>query len=304
VTSSSSHLRAIGFGCLGFTLWVIADSCMKLACELGAPKYQIMAIGSFSGMGVIFILSLLRGQLPELRPRHYRGLSALGGLFVLSYACWILALPLLPLANFYTVAFMGPIIVSLLATAILGEKLSVRKIIAALFGFGGVIIATGFATSSGGSWKDGSMLGYVFAAGGTLMMVGQQLTLRFMGERETGLCKVFYPRIFAGGAGLAAGLILGFAPMPAMAWVYGLITGGLGSLGWLCVAKAYKLAPAGTVAPFQYSQIVSSAFLGYAIWGDVPSAHLLVGAAIIIVSGIYIALHTHRAQTALDIVEL
>ena len=64
------------------------------------------------------------------------------------------------------------------------------------------------------------------------------------------------------------------------------------------MAEAYQRAKATIIVPYNYSQIVSSAGVGYLIWGDVPSAHLLVGALLIVVSGIYIAMHARdREQT-------
>ena len=62
------------------------------------------------------------------------------------------------------------------------------------------------------------------------------------------------------------------------------------------MAHAYKLAPAATVAPFMYSEIISGGLVGYFIWHDVPTPRLLTGAAIVIASGIYIVTHAHRAE--------
>jgi drug/metabolite transporter (DMT)-like permease len=71
------------------------------------------------------------------------------------------------------------------------------------------------------------------------------------------------------------------------------------------MAQAYKLAPAATVAPFHYSQIITGGLIGYFIWHDVPSLHLLIGAIIIIASGLYIATHARRAgQLAKTLVDV
>jgi drug/metabolite transporter (DMT)-like permease len=58
----------------------------------------------------------------------------------------------------------------------------------------------------------------------------------------------------------------------------------------LCVNRSLKLAPASTVAPYQYSMIIWAVLFGYAVFGDVPQVATIVGAAIIIGAGIYIFL--------------
>jgi drug/metabolite transporter (DMT)-like permease len=64
---------------------------------------------------------------------------------------------------------------------------------------------------------------------------------------------------------------------------------GIVSMGaHLCVTRSLKLAPAATVAPYQYTLIVWAIVLGYPVFGDVPSPHMLTGAAIIVAAGLYI----------------
>jgi drug/metabolite transporter (DMT)-like permease len=70
--------------------------------------------------------------------------------------------------------------------------------------------------------------------------------------------------------------------------------GVLGCLGHLCLIRAFTAAPASVVAPFSYSSLIWATIAGFAIWGDWPSTTTLLGAALIIGSGLYIFLRERK----------
>ena len=300
IPSFSHHLRAILFALAGFTLWVCGDSCIKLATAYAVPKYEIVAVACVSGMVALWVVTALRGRLAALRPRHRQGLLILGLLITVNYAVWVIGLQHLPLTNFYAVIFMSPLFVSFLASRFLREPMAWPKIAATIVGFIGVLIAVDvLASHDRGSW-----IGYGLALAGAFIMSLQQLTLRFLADRESRECTAFYPRLGPFVACLAMMPIWGVTSMPLVVWFYAFLIGTLGGIGWLFVAEAYQRAPAATVAPFHYSQIISGAVLGYVLWGDVPSLHLIIGAVLIVAAGIYIALHTHNQRALPDVPEV
>jgi drug/metabolite transporter (DMT)-like permease len=88
-------------------------------------------------------------------------------------------------------------------------------------------------------------------------------------------------------------------------WAIFLGTGIVGLVGHLLFAQAFRLAPASTLAPFAYGEIVSAVMLGYLVFGSFPDAFKWVGIAIIVGSGAYI-FHRERfvaRRTALGIAE-
>lgn len=290
------HLRAIFYALAGFTCWVMSDTFVKLAAETGAPKYEIMALAGPSGMAMIFIVTFLRNKTKKLRPARPGKLATLAILGLGSYVCLLIALPRLPLANFYAVIFIIPILVAVMATLFLHEKSTWQKNLAIACGFAGVLIAVGpvAISNEGGGW-----MGYGAACIAAFGIALQLLLLRVLRTQETRECIAFYPRFGALFGGLVGIAIWGFSPIPAQALVCSLASGCVGSLGWLLMAHAYKLAPAATVAPFQYSEIVTGAAIGYVIWHDVPTLHLLVGAVIIIGCGFYIITHSRKSAALL-----
>ena len=296
MSSLHPHLRAIFYALLGFAGWVTADSCMKLAAELGVAKYELMAVAGPIGMAAIFIVTLLRGDLVKLKPHRPMGLALLALLFLFNYVCFITALPHMPLADFYTIIFMAPIIIAILAVVFLHEKINWQKALAIGAGFAGVIIAINPAGLFSGE-KDWISRGMTVL--GMLSMSVQMLMLRILGTHESRESMAFYPRLGAFVGGCIGIAIYGLEPMAAKAVFYSIMTGIFGSIGWLFVAQAYRLAPAATVAPFQYSELLFGAIFGYFIWHDVPNGHVLLGAAIIVAAGIYIVRHAHRAAALL-----
>jgi drug/metabolite transporter (DMT)-like permease len=125
--------------------------------------------------------------------------------------------------------------------------------------------------------------------------------MRVVGQRgESRESLAFWPRLLVAVAGLAMGCALGFGALPLKGLGLIICSGGIGGAGgWLCMAEAYKTAPASIVAPFHYSQIIVAALLGYAVWHDMPTLHLLLGVAIIIASGLYVTLRTRKTAGVL-----
>jgi len=71
-----------------------------------------------------------------------------------------------------------------------------------------------------------------------------------------------------------------------------------GFIAMLLVIAAYRSAVAVVVAPMQYSQMVWAAIFGYLIFDEQPDSYTVIGAAVIIASGIYIVLREGRAEVS------
>jgi drug/metabolite transporter (DMT)-like permease len=244
-------------------------------------------------MATIFIVTLVRGHVRRLQPRKWGGLFALGVSQWVAFICWIHALPQLPLTNMYIVAFLTPMTVACLATLILKEHLGWKRAIPIALGFAGVLIAV---DPSQLLEKPGALIPYITVFGSMLGTASQMLLLRAVGHKENTECTSFYPRVVLTSAGALSCAANGFVAMAPAVFLALCAAGALGSIGWALMSQAYKNAPAAAVAPFHYSQMLMGALLGYLIWGDIPSHHLIVGAVIIIASGIYLVRHERRVS--------
>ncbi len=86
------------------------------------------------------------------------------------------------------------------------------------------------------------------------------------------------------------------APQGWQEWTLLCLMGVFGGAGHYLLAMAHRYAPASTLAPFLYQQILYMALFGYLVFGSVPDAAVRVGAAIVIASGLYLFTHERRAR--------
>ena len=92
-------------------------------------------------------------------------------------------------------------------------------------------------------------------------------------------------------------LVVWQTPTTALDWFLVIVTGISGGLGHYLLAVAHRFAPASTLAPFIYQQILYMCLLGYFVFGDVPRPAVVVGAVIVVASGFYLLMRERRPGT-------
>ncbi len=189
------------------------------------------------------------------------------------------AVSYLPLADTVTFYLAGPIYVTALSVLLLGEVVGWRRWIAVMVGFSGVVLALRPSAAS-------ITLPALIALTGSMMFAGLMVATRLLRETSNTV--------------LVAGQIAGTLVLGAVWAPYGWVTPTPGDLALLClfgvisivalacINRALKLAAASVVAPYQYTFILWAIALGYLVFGDVPDAFTLSGAAIIVGAGLYI----------------
>ena len=93
---------------------------------------------------------------------------------------------------------------------------------------------------------------------------------------------------WVGSAIMTAYMPFAWQPVAPFDWLPMVAMGALGGLGHLILIRALTVAPASLLAPFIYTQIVWALILGYLVFGDVPDAWMLLGATVIVASGLYV----------------
>jgi drug/metabolite transporter (DMT)-like permease len=289
--ASRNYPRAAALATIVFAGWPLSDTFLKLAREQGVPQGEILLICGLGSLVTISLATALRGNLAHLKPHRWGGLIILGLCQVAGFICWMLALPRLPLANMYVVSFLTPMTVACIAAVVLKEPLGWKRGIAIVTGFEGVLIAINPTQL----FQHGGLgLPYLFLLGNMVGSATQMFLLRLVADKEKSESTAFYSRAVMAVCGLIFCATTGFVAMKP--WVFLALcgSGALGGLGWGLLAQAYKHAPVAAVAPFQYSQIIWGALLGYLLWRDVPSGYLVCGSAIIIASALYLFRHERR----------
>ncbi|MBL6954881.1 MAG: DMT family transporter [Alphaproteobacteria bacterium] len=272
-------------GAIGFI--TVVDSAAKYMTADLPPL--LLVWGYFLGI-FICLLGLAAskgGSLPRLlttrRPLLHLGRT---GLLVLSISLLFVALKYMSLADATAISFTSPLFITLLAIPILGERVDRARWLAVFMGLIGVLVVV--RPGSGlASWI--SMLPLLGAAA----FAGFQICTRMLASTENTFATLFY----TGAGGLAwSSLLLPLVwvtPEPVY-WLAFLVQGALGVGAHLCMIKAFTLAEASLLAPFNYSKIVWAIAVGYLVFDDQPSLNTLAGAAIIALAGLFLMLHERR----------
>ena len=289
---SATIARAIGLYSIAILLLSVMDVLIKwLSAEYSTV--QIVFFRALFGMVPMLFLLPRAGGLGALKTRRWPA-HLLRGLIGLATAlCFFFAFSQMPLADAYAIAFAAPLVMTALSVPILGESVGLRRWMAVLVGFLGVVVmlrpgTAGIAELLG--------IGTVAAIAGTVLFALVVLLTRRLSRTEGNAAIIFH-----GGMVTVAGslMLLPFSftmPDPVgFALLAGV--GLLGGIGSIFFIEALRQAPVAILAPFDYTAMIWAVVFGYAIWSDLPDGWTLAGSAIVVASGLYV-LHreTRRGQ--------
>ncbi|MGV1956448.1 DMT family transporter [Agrobacterium sp. 22-214-1] len=214
--------------------------------------------------------------------------------------CFYFAVAALPLADVMTYWLAAPIYVAALSPFLLGEKVGWRRWTAIAIGFVGVLIALKPSSASLTSAALFSILGS--AAFAFMMLSGRQL------RNTPDTVLAFWQIIGAALAGIVAVFLTPSGWLPVQSSFDLAFLGLLGVVAMtahVLVNRALKLADAATVAPLQYTLLLWAVVFGWLFFGDVPQTSIVVGAGLIVLSGLYIFFRENtlkrRRETAEDL---
>jgi drug/metabolite transporter (DMT)-like permease len=200
----------------------------------------------------------------------------------------LLAFQRMPLAETTAIAFIAPLLVALLAGALLGEKLRLHNWVATVAGFAGVLLIV-----RPGGTIDG--VGVIFAFCSALTYAAYQVLTRKLAATEPALRQLFYIAL-VGVIAMSFSLPWSWPavlPTPAQALLI-LSLGFYGGGGHFLLIRAFEETPASTLSPLQYIQLIWSTLLGWLVFGHFPDWVAIAGMAIIGASGLGLALFRPR----------
>jgi drug/metabolite transporter (DMT)-like permease len=200
-----------------------------------------------------------------------------------------LALRTLQLADTVSIAFFAPMLITALAGPLLGEWAGWRRWAAILVGLLGVLVITrpGFGEFG---------LGHVFALASMACNSFYVILTRRMGATETAESMIFYSALLPVVLMIPAVPFYASLPSGPLEWAVILSLGFFGGIGHWLLILAYRKATTTSLAPYPYLQIVWMVAFGYLIFDQLPDLLTLVGAAIIVASGLYIVHREHRLR--------
>lgn len=279
-----TQYRAIALMVFGVTTFAVMDALGKQLAE-EMDVLQVIWGRYVFALPLVVVLApphtwgrLLRGSRPVLQfGRALMPMAA--GLTI------VLALRTMPLADATVISFVAPLLVTALSIPLLGEKVGWHRWAAVLVGFAGVVI---IARPGAGAFQWVSLLPFATALSSALY----QISTKLLSASVHALSTLLYTMV--------VGFILSTLALPfvweaptTQGWLLMAVSGVVNALGHYAIIRAFAGAPASTLAPFIYTQIVCAAILGYVMFGEVPDTITWLGTAIVVASGLYV-LHRER----------
>jgi drug/metabolite transporter (DMT)-like permease len=266
--------------CLFFSLM---DAVMK-RLTADYPPLQITAMRALSGLPLIAAYVHWRGAWASLRqvrwPLHL--LRTVLGVLMLSL--FIFAIKTLPLTEAYSLFYISPFAIAALSIPFLGERVSRASWVAIVVGLIGVLVVL---KPSGQGMVSLAGLAILGAA---LCYAVSAITVRLLSRTDSAESMVFWMLV---GVGLLAGSLAAPNWVAVRAEHTGLLIALAitGFIGQLTITEAFRIAPAATVTPFEYSALAWALGLDVLFWQVWPEWRVLTGAGIIVASGVYLARH-------------
>lgn len=234
----------------------------------------------FAGFATFLAWRRGGGILPQFRTGRPVFQTARALLLVAEIGCFILGFRYLQLAESHSIGAVFPLIITALSALWLGEQVGVRRWTAVGIGFLGmlVILRPGLAVFE--------PVALLPLAGATMFAVYQVMTkiIARTDSMETIL-------LYTGWVGFAAMSLFGpfdWTWPDAEGWGLLVLAGLLGAIGHATVIKALEIAPASVLQPFNYTLLVWATGIGFVVFGDLPDLWTVVGATIIVASGLYV----------------
>lgn len=259
----------------------------KLASEMHHPT-EVMFYRSFLCLIIVTAVLGALKKWPRIKQANIKNQMIRGGVGTIGMVLTFWAFAIMPLSEVQSILFAAPIFVAALSYPVLREKVGIYRTVATLVGFGGVLMIVQPGVIS-------SMTAGLVALGAAFFHAAVMLILRWLGRSEDPMITVFY---FA----LISTLVM-LPVMPfTMSWPSVYSAGLLLMVGisvfflQVSLTKAYVYADATIIAPITYLTLLWVGLLDLFVWGFVPKAEMLIGAAIIMTSSFVIIYREARAK--------
>lgn len=277
----SSNVRGALFALLAFAIFSTHDVIIKVLGASYAPV-QIVFFSVLLSFPLATVMLMRDSTADTLIPRHPWWLALRTAAAVITGVSAFYAFSVLPLAQTYAIIFASPLLITILAIPVLGEKVGLPRWIAVLVGLAGVLVVLRPGSTDLGL---GHLAALAAAIGGSVAAI----VVRKIGSEERPVVMLLYPMV-VNFVVMAALLPLVYVPMPIEH--LGMLA-VIAAFAWTAsrlVITAYQSGEAAIIAPMQYSQIIWATIYGYFFFDETIDGPTALGAGIIIASGLFIVL--------------
>jgi drug/metabolite transporter (DMT)-like permease len=231
----------------------------------------------FAGVGTF--LAFRKNGLQGLRTKRPVAQVARAVILNLANFIFVYSLSQMPMADAHSIMAIAPLLITAASVPLLGETVGIRRWLAILVAFGGMMIILRPGT---GVFDPVSLV----TLAGAGCFASYTILTKIISQDDSHETTLFYTGV------------IGFAMMSVLVpfewiqplgkdWFWLIVAGAGGTLAHVCIIMALHMAPASTLQPFNYTMLVWATVLGFLIFGDLPDAWTVSGALVIVASGLY-----------------
>lgn len=286
--SARNRLTGIGLISLTYVMFTLLDGSAKWLVQ-SVPVLVVVWLRFLThALLASALLFPIRG-LALVRTRHLRWHVVRGLMFCAMTGINFWALQHLQLTVTASIFFTVPILIALMSAPLLGERMDAKRWAAILVGFAGVLV---IVRPGSDAFHPAMLLSMVNA----VLYAAFNLMTRKLAAYDPPETIQFLPAVVASVVLAPFALAAWESPQGWFEWLLLCLMGVFGGTGHYLLAVAHRYAPASTLAPFLYQQILYMALFGYLVFGSVPDAAVWVGAGIVISSGLYLFARERRGR--------
>ncbi|MFT6450767.1 MAG: drug/metabolite transporter (DMT)-like permease [Halocynthiibacter sp.] len=283
------NLKAVLLALCAFGIYATHDVAIKILGGTFSP-FQLIFFSTLFAFPLVALMLMRDQTAGTLRPKNPWWIFARTVASVVTALSAFYAFSVLPLAQTYALLFAAPLLITVLSIPILGERVGWRRGIAVIVGLAGVIVVLRPGVTELGL---GHIAGLASAMGNAVASV----IVRRVGREERPIVLMIYPMI-ANFVLMGAMLPLVYKPMELTDIGLIAVIASFGFVAGLLMIAAYRIGEAAIVAPMQYSQILWATAYGYLIFNDKLDTATIIGAGIIIASGLFIVFRESSSGTS------
>ena len=265
---------------LGAGVLSMNDAATKYLAET-YPMGQVLGLRQSVALIVILAYVWWSGSWEKLRINHRSGQAWRAAVHCGSAVLIIWALTLLPIATVTAIVFSSPLVVLIFSMRFLGEGVSWQRWIAVIIGFTGVLVIV----RPGGVSFEWALLVAVSAA---IVSGFRDLLTRRLSRTDTSISMLFWASALLITLSFLT-IPFGWHPLTLGGSFWFIINGLLNAGAHFLMIEALRLGDAALVSPFRYSAILWAILTGFIVWNQLPDTFTVVGAAMLIISGILIS---------------
>jgi len=282
-------LRGIGLKILSVSVFTLMAICIKSAASAVPPGEAVFFRSLFAIPVIVAWLIWQRNLRHGLETDNPMGHLWRGLVGTTAMGLGFTALGLLPLPEVTALGYAAPLLTVIFAAMFLGEQVRIFRLSAVFVGLAGVMIVLSprLTVTSLGETSQLETIGAMAALLGAVFAALAQVFVRKLVRTEATAAIVFYFSTTAAVLSLAT-LPFGWVVPPPRDAALLVAAGVLGGIGQILLTESYRYAPTGVIAPFEDVSMVLALVAGYVLFGEVPTATMLGGAALVVAAGLFI----------------